>query len=149
MIEYFSQNVWLIWVLVSIICLLLELTSGDLFILCFAIGGVFGSIASALGFGIVGQILVFAAFTLLSIFFVRPVALRWLHRKDAERPSNADALMGRTGFVSEAIEANGYGRVAVDGDDWKAESEDGNAIGKGDRVEIVGRESIVIKVRKA
>ena len=38
MIEFFSTNVWLIWVIISIICLILELSSGDFFILCFAIG---------------------------------------------------------------------------------------------------------------
>ena len=38
MIDYLSQNIWLIWVLVSLLCLILELGSGDLFILSFSVG---------------------------------------------------------------------------------------------------------------
>ena len=38
MIEFFTSNLWLIWVIISIVCLILELSSGDFFILCFAIG---------------------------------------------------------------------------------------------------------------
>ena len=149
MIEYLSQNVWLIWVLASIICLLLELTSGDLFILCFSIGALCSAVAAALGVGWVLQILVFAFFTLLSIFFVRPVALRWLHRNEDNRLSNADALMGRVGTVSETIDEGGYGRVAIDGDDWKAVALDGQSIGQGERVTVVGRESIILTVEKS
>ena len=149
MIEYLSQNVWLIWVLASIICLLLELTSGDLFILCFSIGALCSAVAAALGVGWVLQILIFAFFTLLSIFFVRPVALRWLHRNEDNRLSNADALMGRVGIVSETIEEGGYGRVAIDGDDWKAVALDGQSIGQGERVTVVGRESIILTVEKS
>lgn len=149
MIEYLSQNVWLIWVLASIICLLLELTSGDLFILCFSIGALCSAVAAALGVGWVLQILIFAFFTVLSIFFVRPVALRWLHRNEDNRLSNADALMGRVGTVSETIEEGGYGRVAIDGDDWKAVALDGQSIGQGERVTVVGRESIILTVEKS
>lgn len=149
MIEYLSQNVWLIWVLASIICLLLELTSGDLFILCFSIGALCSAVAAALGVGWVLQILIFAFCTLLSIFFVRPVALRWLHRNEDNRLSNADAIMGRVGTVSETIEEGGYGRVAIDGDDWKAVALDGQSIGQGERVTVVGRESIILTVEKS
>ena len=148
MIEYISQNIWLIWVLASIICLLLELTSGDLFILCFSIGALCSAVASALGAGWVVQILVFALFTLLSILFVRPVALRWLHKKEDNRVSNADALIGRVGTVSQTIEANGSGRVAIDGDDWKAVTLHGGQIEQGEKVTVVDRESIILTVEK-
>lgn len=146
--EYLSNNVWLVWIFVSIICLMIELGSGDLFLLCFAIGALGGSVAAALGWGIVPQLIVMAIVTTLSIFFVRPVALRYLHRNDDNRVSNADALIGRTGTVSQTIDAGGYGRVAIDGDDWKAVSEDERTIERGSKVEVVDRESIILTVRK-
>ena len=146
MIEFFSDKIWLVWVLVSILCLILELGSGDLFILCFAIGALGGSLASALGGGFVVQLLSFAVVTLICLYVFRPVALRFLHRKDEDRVSNADAIIGREGTVSQTIEAGGYGRVALDGDDWKAKSADGTAIEKGTSVRIVDRDSIIITV---
>ena len=148
MIEYFTSNVWLIWLLVSLLCMVAELTSGDLYILCFAIGSLGAALAAALGLNWVGQILVLVICSLLCIFFFRPVALRWLHRNDSDRQSNADAIIGRIGTVSETIDANGYGRVALDGDDWKAISSDGQTIEKGERVKILQRESIIITVER-
>ncbi|MBO4658138.1 MAG: NfeD family protein [Prevotella sp.] len=148
MIEYLTQHVWLIWILISVICLILELGSGDLFILCFAIGALGGSFAAALGLGIIPQLIVMAICSLLSIYFIRPVALRYLHRNDEDRVSNADALLGRSGIVSQTIVEKGYGRVAIDGDDWKAVAADGKRIEKGAKVKVVGRESIIITVEK-
>lgn len=148
MIEYFAENLWQMWLLLSIILLVLELSSGDFFIMCFSIGAACATIAAALGLGFYGGLIVFAVCSVLCIFFVRPFALKYLHRNEEYRPSNADALMGAVGRVSENIEENGYGRVAIDGDDWKAVSASGEAIAVGEKVKVVGRESIIITVER-
>ena len=149
MIDYLSNNHWLIWIFISLTCLILELGSGDLFLMCFAIGALGGSLTAALGGSVILQIIVMAICSLLSVYFIRPVALKYLHKSDENRVSNADALMGREGKVSQTIEAGGYGRVAIDGDDWKAIAEDGQRIEKNAKVIVVGRESIIITVKKA
>lgn len=148
MIDYFINHMWQAWLLLSLLCLILELTNGDLYVLCFAIGSVFASVASFFTDSIITQIIVFAVCTLLSLVFVRPVALRWLHKGEDNRLSNADALIGRIGRVSEAIEAGGFGRVAIDGDDWKAQAVNGQAIEKGDKVRVTALNSIIITVEK-
>ena len=52
-------------------------------------------------------------------------------------------------MVSEEINPQtGTGRVAIDGDDWKAESDDDQLIEKGTRVVVVSRESIILTVKK-
>ena len=149
MIDYFAANLWQLWALVVIISLLLELTSGDFFIMCFAIGALVTAVAAALGLGFYGQLAVFAVVSVLSIFFIRPRLVKALHGKRRERLSNADALTGRIGRVSEAIERGGYGRVAIDGDDWKAVSADGSYVPLGQNVRVVGRESIILTVEEA
>lgn len=148
MIDYFINHMWQAWLLLSLLCLILELTNGDLYVLCFAIGGVFASVSSVMTDSFIIQIIVFAVFTLLSLAFVRPVALRWLHKGEDHRVSNADALIGRIGRVSEAIEAGGYGRVAIDGDDWKAVAVDGQPVEKGAKVRVTAIDSIIITVEK-
>ena len=100
------------------------------------------------GYSVLACLIVLAICSLLSIYFIRPVALRYLHRNDENRVSNADALMGRIGHVSQTIEAGDYGRVAIDGDDWKAVAANGERIEKGEKVKVVGRESIIITVEK-
>lgn len=148
MIEYFQANLWQLWALISILCLILELTSGDFFIMCFSLGAIPALIADLAGASFTAQIIIFAVCSALCIFFVRPVALKYLHKHD-ERVSNADALIGREGRVTQTIEASGYGRVAVDGDDWKAQSASGEMIEEGTRVRITRLDSIIVTVERA
>ncbi len=149
MIDYFAQNLWLAWLLVSLLCLLLELANGDFFIICFAAGSLCTSIASAFTDSLVAQIIIFAIATLLSIFFVRPMALRWFHRGEDYRESNTQALIGRIGRVTDPIVADGYGRVQIDGDSWKAKSLDGHPINLGKHARVISLDSTIITVEEA
>lgn len=149
MIEYLSTNLWQLWAFVAAVCLIMELTNGDFFVICFAIGGLGAVIASLLGGNFLIGLIVFVVCSVLCLAFVRPKVKKRLHSGEDKRVSNADAIIGRTGMVSQDIEKGGYGRVALDGDDWKAEAADGSTITKGTKVRIVGRESIIIKVERA
>ena len=51
MIDYLSQHLWQFWAVVAVVCLILELTAGDFFIMCFSIGAAFACGAAALGAG--------------------------------------------------------------------------------------------------
>ena len=147
MIEYLASNMWQVWAAIAVVCLILELSSGDFFIICFSIGAVFGAVAAVAGLNIYWQLAIFALFSAISIFTVRPVALRWLHKNEPDRVSNADALLGRHGRVVEAIKAGGYGRVAIDGDIWKAVTNELQDIAEGSTVIVIGRESTIIEVK--
>ena len=148
MFDYFLTNLWQLWAIVAVVCLILELTSGDFFIICFSIGGVAAVVTAVLGLGFYWQLGVFVAVSMASIFLVRPVALRWFHKDDPDRLSNADAICGRVGTVAEAIASGGYGYVKLDGDLWRAYSADGSAIGAGLRVKVVRRESTILTVER-
>jgi len=146
MIEYLAQHLWQMWAVVAVICLILELTAGDFFIICFSIGAFFGAVVAALGGGFYLQLVTFAVFTLISLFWVRPFAKRYLRKGEDNRVSNADALMGRQGRVVETVKANGFGRVQIDGDIWKAVTNEPADIPEGANVRVVGRESTIITV---
>ena len=146
MMDYLAQNLWQLWAVVAVICLIMELTAGDFFIICFSIGAFFAAIVAALGDGIYLQLVAFAVFTLISLFWVRPFAKRYLHKGEDTRVSNADALMGRQGRVVETVKADGFGRVQIDGDIWKAVTNEAQDINSGTNVRVVGRESTIITV---
>ena len=146
MIEYLTMHLWQIWAIVAVICLILELTAGDCFIICVSIGAVFACLTDALGGGIILQLIVFAVFTLASLFFVRPFAVRFLHKGESNRVSNADALLGRKGRVVETVKADSFGRVQIDGDIWKAVTNEQNDIPEGTNVRVISRESTIITV---
>jgi len=147
MIEYLLANMWQVWAVLAVVGLILELTSGDFFIMCLAIGAAGAAITAPFA-NIYWQLGVFAAVSLFSLSQVRPFVLRYLHRNEENRVSNADALMGRKGRVSETIQAGGFGYVAIDGDQWKAVAVNDEEIPAGTRVKVVGRESIIITVEK-
>ncbi len=145
MIEYLLENMWQVWAVIAIVCLILELTSGDFFIICFSIGALGAAIdAALLGNGITAQVLTFVIVSLVCVLYVRPAAKKWLHKNDPNKPSNADALLGRTGRVTEEIKAGNSGYVQIDGDMWKAVSQKDIAVGE--TVRVIGRESTIITV---
>ena len=146
MIEYLAQHLWQMWAVIAVVCLILELTAGDFFIICFSIGAVFAAITAAVGGGFYLQLLMFAIFTLISLFWVRPFAQRYLHKGEDNRVSNADALMGRQGRVVEVVKAGGFGRVQIDGDIWKAVTLGENDIPEGANVKVTDRASTIITV---
>lgn len=149
MVQYFSENLWLAWLLVSLLCLVLELTNGDFFIICFAIGGTAVTILAAFCDSFTAQVILFAVVSALSIFFIRPFALKYLHKNKEQRVSNADAIIGRIGRITERIEPNEYGRVKIDGDYWKAQANNNTAIEEGTQVRIVKLDSIIVTVEIA
>lgn len=148
MIDYICGNLWQFWAAVVVGCLIIELLNVSFFIICFSIGAFFAMLSSFF-FGIYVQLAVFIVISAISVFLVRPVALRLLRRDGDECRTNADALIGRTGVVCQTIKSRGYGRVAVGGDDWKAEVDTDEEIPIGTKVTVVGRESIIIKVTKS
>lgn len=148
MIEYFTTNLWTIWLSISIICMIIEVNSGDFYVTCFAIGAIGSMIASLFPIPLWAQVLIWAVCTILSIYFIRPSLVRKFHGKEQERTSNADALIGRQGFVIEEIKADGHGYIKIDGDEWRSVSENGECIKVGEKVEIISKESIVMTVRR-
>lgn len=140
---------YMYWLIAAIILVIVEICTAGFGSICFAIGAGFSALVAGLGGSFIWQIVVFAIVSLLTFIFLRPVAIRWLDSKSQDVKTNAEALIGRRGIVSERIDAAQHtGRVAVDGDDWKAVSEDGSVIEKGASVEIVKMESIIVTVKQ-
>ena len=143
------MQAYYIWLIVAIILVIVEILTAGFGVICFAIGAAFSALVSALGGSFTWQVVVFVVVSLLAFIFLRPVVIRFLDKKSKDVKTNADALVGRKGVVSECIDAENHtGRVAIDGDDWKAVSEDGSVIEKGAYVEIVKLDSIIVTVKK-
>ena len=143
------MEIYQLWLTAAIILVIIEICTAGFGSICFAIGAGFSALVAGLGGNFVWQIIVFAVVSLLTFIFLRPVVIRWLDRKSKEVKTNVDALIGRKGIVSERIDAIQHlGRVAIDGDDWKAVSADGSVIEKGTSVEIVNRDSLILTVKR-
>ncbi|MBO7052329.1 MAG: NfeD family protein [Prevotella sp.] len=146
MLTFFSTNLWLLWLIVSLTCLVIELSSGDFYFICFSLGALVSIIFAACDAPFIAQLLSWVIASVLCLVFVRPSLVKRLHNRK-ERKSNADALIGRSGKVTTTIPADGYGYVQIDGDQWRSLSADGTEIPVGTIVSVVSRDSIILTVR--
>ena len=146
MIDYLTTNFWLLWTFVCVVALILEVSSGTFYLMCFAIGAVGAVMVSLMGTPLWLQVLVFSVISAVSVFCVRPLLVKCLHLVQKERLSNASALVGRQGVVIEPISAERPGYVRVDGDEWRAVTADGTMIERGVNVRITAMNSIVVTV---
>ena len=144
------MEMYMYWLIAAIILVIVEICTVAFGSICFAIGAGFAALAAVFHANLTWQIVVFVIVSLLTFIFLRPVVVRFLEKKSKDVKTNAEAIIGRKAVVSERIDATQHtGRVAIDGDDWKAVSEDGSVIEKGTDVEILKLDSIIATVRRA
>lgn len=144
------MTIWQIWLLVAAVFVVIEIFTSGFAVACFSVGCVFGAILAACDLSLTWQVVAFAIGTFLSFILIRPVVMRCLDKKtnDNHIKTNMDNIIGKTAVVTERIEENGYGRVKIDGDDWKAQTADGAAAEVGEKVRIESFESIILTVKK-
>ena len=148
MYDFLNNNLWLFWLFIGLVSLITEMILGTFFVFCLAIGAFLAIIFSLLSCPFWFQIVAFAVLSVVSIFFVRPVMIRFLHREHNERLSNVDALIGGVGVVIEDIKGESNGYVKIDGDEWRAVSCDNSDILNGERVRVVKMDSLVVTVER-
>jgi len=143
---------WVNWllVIVGIVCVIIELALGaltgfDLALVggSLTVGGIIGLFTGSAKIGLLaGGVLSFIYLVLFR---------RWLRAKLTvkDQPSNVDALVGKTGVVTQKIGAAEAGLVKVGSEVWRAElaqAGDG-ARDVGATVKIEAVEGVTIKVR--
>ncbi len=135
---------WQIWLIIGIVILVVELLNAGFGIICFGLGAFLASILAACGLNIYWQLAGFAVATFLSFLFIRPIMVKWLDAKKAAK-TNLDVMIGRQATVVETIDS-GKGRVAIDGTDWMAITDDNRTIEKGAQVTITNRQGNTLTV---
>lgn len=125
------------WLIIMAVLILFEIITLGLSTIWFAFGALAAFVASLLGANLVVQLIVFFAVSLITLFFTRPVALKYFN-KDRTK-TNAESLVGQKAVVTEQIDnlgASGY--VSVGGQEWMARSVDDEVIDKGKTVIVDG-----------
>ena len=134
------MSLWIIWLIATAVLLVIELLTGLVATFCVAVGCLMAFVAALVGFGIEVQLGALVVGVILAFKGKKP------HRPDYN--SNMDALIGREGFLSREIPADGgLGRLRIDGDDWQVRSNDGSSIAHGTKVRVTGYDSIILTVK--
>lgn len=129
----FGINIWLIWMILAAIFIVGEIFTAGFFIMWFGIGAAVAGILALLGAAPGWQL---AAFVLVSLVLVL-VSRKFANKITKEQPPGigANRFVGKQGVVLEEINnSKGSGRVRMDREDWRAESEDGSILPSGERV---------------
>ncbi|CAM5673083.1 membrane protein [Streptomyces tanashiensis] len=116
------MDLWLVWSIAAGV-----LVVAEIFTLTAALGilGVAAAVTAgtaALGLPPPLQLVVFTVLAVVSLLFVRPVAVRHLLKPQAER-FGVDALVGRSAYVVAEVTGLG-GRVRIGGEEWTARAYD-------------------------
>ncbi|MDY6122795.1 MAG: NfeD family protein [Porphyromonas sp.] len=139
---------WQWWLIVAILLFVLEIFTPGFVLACFGVAAIGGMLASLLGLEVWVQVSVFSIFAILCLIYLRPF-IRRISKRNIHTSTGAEALIGRRVKVTETIATDSdRGRVAVDGDSWRAKTLDGTSVEVGAEVEIVGRESTILLVRQ-
>lgn len=109
------------WLILLIVCIGIELATLGLTSIWFAGGSIPAMIAAAIGAPLWLQILLFVLFSLVLLFFTRPIAVKYFNKDRIK--TNAESLVGRTAIViSDINNLEGIGQVTVSGQEWSARS---------------------------
>ncbi len=142
-------ELWHIWLIIALICFIMEIFIPSFVLFNFGIGAVIGSFAAGLNLSLEWQIVLFSSGTLMSFFLVRPAMKKFAYKRTQGFKTNMEAMVGRQATVSEEISnENNRGRVSLDGDIWQARSQNNEIIAQGTLVEIVQLNSIILIVKK-
>ena len=143
------MEIWQIWVIAALLFFIVEIFTSGFAIACLSVGCLFSAVGAALKLSMTWQVALFALGAFLAFIFIRPFVLKLMDKKSQTTvTTNMDNLIGRKAIVTERIEKDGYGRVKIDGDDWKARLEDDGEAEVGEKVTILSNESIILTVKK-
>jgi len=134
------MSLWHAWVIIGIAFLILEIFTPGFVVACLGLAFLITAIPASMGLDIKWQIVIFCIVNLVIFFFIRPFFLKYLSPNKPESRTNVDALIGKIGVVTQAVDPIAFtGRVNVGGEDWRA-------ISSSDKVINVGEKIVVKKV---
>jgi membrane protein implicated in regulation of membrane protease activity len=136
-----------IWLIAAIAFGIFELVTTNLVSIWFVIGAVIAMLTSLIGLPLWGQIAVFVISSGIVLFFVRPLATKYVNSKTIK--TNIDALVGRITVAKTDIDNfKMSGRVDMDGTTWLAKSVDDSVIATGEEIKVVKVEGAKLIVEK-
>ncbi|UCE19105.1 MAG: NfeD family protein [Gemmatimonadota bacterium] len=127
---------WWLWMALAAIFIVGEIFTAGFFILWFGIGALVAGILALLGLGAVWQ---WGGFVVVSgVLFA--VSRKFADRFTKKQPPGvgADRFVGKVGTVLEEIDnMKNTGRVRLDREEWRAESETGDILPEGAQVKVI------------
>ena len=140
------MQIWM-WLAAGGALLVAEMLTVDLLFASLAFSAFMAAIANAMGYNMAVQGFTFGIAAILSLFILRPIALKHLKKTAPNFATNVDALVGADALA--LTEVNDLsGQVKLNGETWSARTQSG-VVATGSKVEVLSIEgaTAVIKLR--
>lgn len=148
MLDLIIQNMSIVWLVLMVLLFIIEAATAGLTVIWFALGALAALIATLFGAQIWLQVLWFLVVSIATLWFTRPLALKYLNGRSVA--TNADRVVGMEGVVCEDIDnLAGTGAVKLDGKEWTARSDSGANIPSGSVVKVHRIEGVKLIVDAA
>lgn len=140
-------KIWWIWMIIAALFVVGEIFTAGFFLLWFGVGAAVAGVLALLGLSFGWQLAAFAVVSLVLFASSRRLAERF--SKKQPPGIGADRFIGKQGIVLEDIDnVKNVGRVRLDKEEWRADSEAEAIIPAGKQVEVVRLEGthLVVKI---
>lgn len=135
------------WLVIFLVLLVIEIFTLGLTTIWFAIGAVAAFIAALAGAGIIVQVVLFFAVSIITLIATRPIAVRYFS-KNTEK-TNVEGIIGRSAVITQRIpDKDTTGKASLDGELWTARSLEEESLEEGELVEIAAVEGVKLIVRR-
>ena len=133
-----------VWLIIAVAFIIVEIFATGFFYACFAVGALAAWASTLITGNPIWQIVVFCVVSIglipVSRVFARKVT------DESVPQAGADALVGLTGIVTEAIKpADDVGKVRVDGQSWRAMAADDIEVGARIKVTAVRGARLIVE----
>ena len=149
LVDFYAAQPFWVWAALAAGLLAIEVVTGSGWLLwAAASAAVTGVIAALLDPTVPWALLTFALLTIVSTLLARRYLPRSVPASGGDINDNIGRLVGHHGSAVKAFHRRS-GRVFIDGKEWAAELDDGEALEAGAEVEVTGVHGARLKVRRA
>jgi membrane protein implicated in regulation of membrane protease activity len=144
------MQAWQIWMLIGILCVVIEIFDPAFFFLSLGIAAILTGLMSWFiqSTPVALQIVIFVIFSFIAFLSMRKLGKKLLANPGSE--TNIFALKGKPGVVIKTIPPEAKGYVKIESEEWSAISENNLEISEGTKITVTGIEGnkLIVQVRQ-
>lgn len=149
LLDFYANHPFWVWAAIGAGLLAIEVGTGTGWLLWpAASAAAVGALSLVVNLSFPMEVVVFAGLTIVATLVSHKLAPSPSGDQGGDINDNVGRIIGRQGEVTHAF-ARGEGRVSIDGKEWAARLEEGEALAAGARVTVTGVEGARLQVRLA
>lgn len=137
--------VWWLWLIVAVALLAGELMTAGFFLFWFAAGALGATLTALFVESLPIQIAVFIVISAVLLFFSRHLGEK-MGKGKTDTKTNTNALIGKTGMITQAVRPHQKGVVKVNGEEWSCVTDGDISIDVGVLVKVESLQGVTLTV---